>query len=155
VRWLCLRPLQQLDQHEREALDDVLDNDEHLATGYQLLQRFRRLVVCKNAHDLGKWIEDAQASGLRQFASLAHGIQSDLTAALNGLRFDWSTGPVEGDVTRTKLFKRQGYGRASTCLLKRRIVNAACARPTARANCQNEVLHRNPGRPFSGEINTC
>ena len=125
VRWLCLRPPHQLDKHEREALQDVLDNDERLATGYLLLQRFRRLVVRKKAHDLANWLEDAQASGLRPFMSLARGIQSDLTAVLNGLRFDWSTGPVEGHVTRTKLFKRQGYGRASTRLLKRRIVAAA------------------------------
>jgi transposase len=104
VRWLCLRPPHQLDQHEREALQDVLDNDERLSSGYQLLQRFRRLVVRKNTHDLAEWLEDAQASGLRPFMSLARGIQSDLTAVLNGLRFDWSTGPVEGHVTRTKLF---------------------------------------------------
>ena len=57
--------------------------------------------------------------------SLARGIQADLTAVLNGLTFDWSTGPVEGHVTRTKLFKRQGCGRSSTHLLKRRIVLAA------------------------------
>ena len=125
VRWLCLRPPHQLDQPEREALQDVLDDDERLATGYQLLQRFRRLVVRKRARDLTPWLEDAQASGLRPFMSLARGIQADLTAVLNGLRFDWSTGPVEGLVTRTKLFKRQGYGRASTRLLKRRIVSAA------------------------------
>jgi transposase len=125
VRWLCLRPPHQLDQHERDALHDVLDNDERLATGYQLLQRFRRLVVRKCARDLSQWLEDAQASGLRPFMSLARGIQSDLTAVLNGLNFDWSTGPVEGHVTRTKLYKRQGYGRASTRLLKRRIVAAA------------------------------
>ena len=103
----------------------MLDDDERLATGYQLLQRFRRLVVRKSARDLNPWLEDAQASGLRPFMSLARGIQADLTAVLNGLRFDWSTGPVEGHVTRTKLFKRQGYGRASTRLLKRRIVAAA------------------------------
>jgi transposase len=125
VRWLCLPPPQQLDQNEHEALQDALENDERLASGYQLLQRFRRLVVRKNAHDLAEWLEDAQASGLRPFMSLARGIQSDLTAVSNGLRFDWSTGPVEGHVTRTKLFKRQGYGRASTRLLKRRVVASA------------------------------
>ena len=73
----------------------MLDDDERLATGYQLLQRFRRLVVRKKAQALAGWLEDAQASGLRPFMSLARGIQADLTAVLNGLRFDWSTGPVE------------------------------------------------------------
>jgi hypothetical protein len=82
VRWLCLRPPHQLDEHEREALCDVLENDERLATGYELLQRFRRLVVRKNAHDPAAWLEDAQASGLRPFISLARGIQSDLTAGV-------------------------------------------------------------------------
>jgi len=124
VRWLCLRPPHQLDQHEREALRDVLENDERLATGYQLLQRFRRLVAHKRSRDLSRWLEDAQASGLRPFMSLARGIQADLTAVMNGLSFDWSTGPVEGHVTRTKLYKRLGYGRASTRLLRRRIVAA-------------------------------
>ena len=103
----------------------MLDNDERLATGYQLLQRFRRLVVRKSAHDLADWLEDAQASGLRSFMGLARGIQADLTAVMNGLQFDWSTGTVEGHVTRTKLFKYQAYGRASTRLLKRCIVAAA------------------------------
>lgn len=125
VRWLCLRPPHQLDQHERKALNDVLETDERLATGYQLLQRFRRLVVRKCARDLSQWLVDAEASGLRPFISLARGIRADITAVLNGLTFDWSTGPVEGHVTRTKLFKRQGYGRSSTHLLKRRIVLAA------------------------------
>jgi transposase len=90
-----------------------------------LLQRFRRLVVRNNVRDLDKWLEDAQASELRPFMSLARGIQSDREAVVNGLKFRWSTGPVEGHVTRAKLFKRQGYGRASTHLLKRRIVSAA------------------------------
>jgi len=125
VRWLCLRPPNQLDQHEREALQAFLDDDERLAAGYQLLQRFRRLVVRNNVRDLDKWLEDAQASGLRPFMSLSRGIQSDRAAVVNSLKFGWSTGPVEGHVTRVKLFKRQGYGRASTRLLKRRIVSAA------------------------------
>jgi hypothetical protein len=43
----------------------MLDHDEILATEYQLLQRFRRLIVGKNADDLTEWLEDAQASGLR------------------------------------------------------------------------------------------
>ena len=57
--------------------------------------------------------------------SLARGIQVDRAAVNAGLTLHWSTGPVEGHVTRVKLFKRQGYGRASTTLLRRRIVSAA------------------------------
>ena len=125
LRWLCLRPPAQLQPHECDALQDVLDDDERLAAGYELLQRFRRLINRRSVRDLVQWLADAADSGLRPFVSLAHGIQVDYTAVVNGLKLPWSTGPVEGTVTRVKLLKRQGYGRASTRLLRRRIIGAA------------------------------
>jgi transposase len=125
VRWLCLRPPDQLQEYEREALDNVLADDERIAVGYQLLQRFRRLVVRQCVRDLDDWLVDAAASALSPFMSLARGIQADRAAVNAGLTLRWSTGPVEGHVTRVKLLKRQGYGRASTRLLRRRVVSAA------------------------------
>jgi transposase len=125
VRWLCLRPPEQLEPHERDALEDILDDDERLACGYELLQRFRRLVARRSVRDLDKWLKDAAASDLRPFVSLSNGIQADRAAVVNGLTLPWSTGPVEGTVTKVKLLKRQGYGRASTLLLRRRLISAA------------------------------
>lgn len=125
IRWLCLRPPDQLDDDERNALDEVLGDDDRLNAGYQLLQRFRRLIARRSVHDLDRWLQDAASSGLRPFASLAHGIQGDYAAVVNGLKLPWSTGPVEGTVTKVKLIKRAGYGRASTRLLRRRLISAA------------------------------
>ena len=125
MRWLCLRPPDQLDEVERGALEEILNEDEPLACGYGLLQRFRRLIARRSVRDLVDWLTDAVNSGLRPFASLARGIQADYAAVVNGLKLPWSTGPVEGTVTRVKLLKRQGYGRASTRLLRRRVISAA------------------------------
>jgi transposase len=125
LRWLCLRPPHQLDSEEQEALQRALEEDERLAVGYRLLQRFRRLIARRGIRDLDTWLNDALASELAPFVSLAHGIQADRAAVDAGLNLSWSTGPVEGHVTRAKLFKRQGYGRAKTALLRRRIVSAA------------------------------
>ena len=125
VRWLCLRPPDQLESHERDALHDILNDDERLAAGYELLQRFRRLIARRSVRDLIEWLADAAESGLRPFVSLAHGIQTDYAAVVNGLTLPWSTGPVEGTVSRVKLLKRQGYGRASSRLLRRRVISAA------------------------------
>jgi transposase len=83
------------------------------------------LIARRSIRDLNQWLEDAAASELRPFVSLSHGIQADHAAVINGLTLPWSTGPVEGTVTRIKLLKRQGYGRASTQLLRRRIISAA------------------------------
>jgi len=125
LRWLCLRPPHQLDHEEQKALQLALEEDERLAAGYRLLQRFRRLITRRGIRDLDTWLDDAIASELAPFVSLAHGIQADRAAVDAGLTLPWSTGPVEGHVTRAKLFKRQGYGRAKTELLRRRIVSAA------------------------------
>ena len=124
LRWLSLRPPQQLQPHECDALQDILNDDEWLAAGYELLQRFRRLINRRSVRDLVQWLADAAESGLRPFTSLA-GIQADYAAVVNGLKLPWSTGPVEGTVTKVKLLKRQGYGRASTRLLRRRLISAA------------------------------
>lgn len=125
VRWLCLRPPEQLDEHERQALRQALANDERIARGYELLQRFRRLVARRSVRDLDRWLEDAAASGLPPFVSLVRGITTDRVAVNAGLTLLWSTGPVEAYVTKVKLLNRAGYGRQSTQLLRRRVVSAA------------------------------
>lgn len=40
ARWLCLRLRYQLEAHECDALQDILNDDERLAAGYELLQPF-------------------------------------------------------------------------------------------------------------------
>ena len=61
-------------------------------------------------------------SDLKPFARLAAGMTDDLEAITNAFRYPWSTGPVEGHITRVKLIKRAGYGRAKLPLLRARIL---------------------------------
>ncbi len=42
-----------------------------------------------------------------------------------GLTLRWSNGQTEGQVTKLKLVKRQGYGRAKVDLLRTRVLRAA------------------------------
>jgi len=124
VRWLCLRPPEALKPDERPTLEQVLAEDEGLATGYQLLQRFRTLVADRDVPALTVWLVEAEASGLPSFVTLAHGIRADSAAVEAALTTEWSNGPVEGHVHRVKLIKRQGYGRANFDLLRRRVLAA-------------------------------
>ena len=57
-------------------------------------------------------------------SSLA-GLRQDEAAIRAVLTLPWSSGQVEGQVTRLKLVKRQGYGRAKLDPLKARMVRAA------------------------------
>jgi transposase len=122
VRWLCLRPPEQLDTGEQQALQGVLASDQELARGYTLLQRFRALVAGRDGSALDVWLADAHASDLPSFAALANGIRADRAAVEAALVLPWSTGPVEGHVHRLKLIKRQGYGRAKLDLLRQRVL---------------------------------
>lgn len=122
IRWLCLRPPEDLKPEERPILEQVLAEDEGLATGYQLLQRFRELIAERDVPALTAWLVDAEASGLPSFVTLAHGLRTDSAAVEAALTSEWSNGPVEGHVHRVKLLKRQGYGRANFDLLRHRVL---------------------------------
>lgn len=124
VRWLCLRPPDQLKPEEQTALEQILDEDAELAAAYRLLQRFRELIAERSVAALDTWLQDAQASNLASFVGLANGIVKDRAAVEAALTTRWSTSMVEGHIHRVKLIKRQGYGRSSFALLKRRILAA-------------------------------
>ncbi|MFB7335996.1 transposase [Streptomyces adustus] len=56
--------------------------------------------------------------------ALVNGMKRELDAVTAVLSTRWSSGQVEGQVTRTKLIKRMGYGRANIDLLRRRILSS-------------------------------
>jgi transposase len=124
VRWLCLRPPEQLDEAERAALARVLEQEPELATAHELVQRFRALVRERDLPALGPWLDDAETSELPPFVSFARGVRADYAAVEAAFTTIWSTGPVEGHIHKVKLLKRQGYGRAALPLLRAKILAA-------------------------------
>jgi transposase len=124
LRWLCLRPLDQLRPDEQAVLTQALAADADLARGYELLQQCRTVIRTRDVAALDAWLTETRASALAPFVSLANGIEQDRAAVEAALTTPWSNGPVEGHVHRLKLIKRQGYGRASLRLLRRRVLAA-------------------------------
>jgi transposase len=103
-------------------LERVLAADEVLDAGPKLVQRFRVALHELDVTAFMQWVLDAAASELKPFARLAAGMTDDLEAITNAFRYPWSTGPVDGHITRVKLIKRAGYGRAKLPLLRARIL---------------------------------
>ena len=87
-----------------------------------LVVSFQDMLRRRAVSELGGWLEQAKSSGLSAFMTFARGIQLDLLAVEAAFSLDWSNGPVEGHVNRLKFLKRQGYGRASFALLRRRVL---------------------------------
>ena len=82
---------------------------------------FAALVRERNRDGLDPWLARARDGPLRGFAE---GLGRDRAAVEAALRLAWSTGPVEGQITRLKLIKRQGYGHANLDLLRARVLAA-------------------------------
>ncbi|MCX4732736.1 transposase [Streptomyces sp. NBC_01363] len=71
---------------------------------------------------LDVWIADVRLDGQRELRTLANGMRRDHAAIQAALITTYTSGAVEGNVTRIKLLKRQMYGRANFDLLRRRIL---------------------------------
>ncbi|MCX5554458.1 transposase [Streptomyces sp. NBC_00038] len=71
---------------------------------------------------LPSWIEQARRDDLPHLHQFVDGIERDKEAVIAGLCSHWSSGQGEGQVTRAKLLKRTGFGRAKLDLLRIRIL---------------------------------
>jgi transposase len=124
VRWPLLLDPAALKEEERTALERTLAADPVLAGAYELVQQFRAALRARDLAGFEAWLQAAAASELAPFRRLAAGMLGDGDAVRNAFVYPWSTGPVEGHITRIKLLKRQGYGRAKTPLLRARVLGA-------------------------------
>jgi transposase len=96
-----------------------------MAQAYQLAQDFRTLVTQRQVPFLGRWLKEAQESGIPELGSLAAGISRDYDAVYGALETSYSNGQTEAQVHRLKLIKRQAYGRASFDQLRLRVLHGS------------------------------
>lgn len=125
VSFVMVCPAAHRTDDAQQYLDQLCQLDPSMAQAYGLSQAFLALVRERRGRDLEAWLTTATASGLDELARFARGLRDDLAAVTAGLTLPWSNGPVEGQVTRLKLLKRQGYGRAGFALLRQRMRQAA------------------------------
>jgi transposase len=121
--WVC--PEVKRSPDAQLYVDQLRQVDPAIGQAYTLSQAFLALVRERRGDALEAWMAKAAASGIEALARFAQGLREDLTAVTAGLTLPWSNGPVEGQVNRLKLLKRQGYGRADVGLLRQRVLQVA------------------------------
>jgi transposase len=125
TRWLLTDPAN-LDDDGRAALAAILARCPELDALAGHISAFAALLTRRpGTARLDDWLDAATASGIPELRSFAAGIRKDRDAVANAVTLPWNSGRVEGLNTRTKLLKRQGYGRASFPLLRKRILLAS------------------------------
>jgi len=75
-----------------------------------------------NATRLQEWITAARAADLPHLHAFTRGLDLDIQAATAALTLPFHNGRTEGVNTKTKMIKRQMYGRAGFSLLRHRIL---------------------------------
>ncbi len=85
---------------------------------------FLKMVHLREGDRLDAWLTHVADSNLPELKSFAAGIEKDKDAVRAGLTSPINNGMVEGHVSKLKLIKRQGYGRAGFPLLRKRILHA-------------------------------
>jgi len=121
VGWITRHP-DTLTEDETQQLKAVLDACPELEQTHELVQDFARMLTQRTGAELPDWINTTRAAQLPGITGFARGLTSDLEAVIAGLTLHWSSGGIEGAVTRVKKIKRQLYGRAGFELLRKMIL---------------------------------
>jgi transposase len=96
-----------------------------LAGASALAQDCCAIVRPRQADRCDAWLAQAVARGVVPLRRCARGLRADYDAVRASLRRPWSTGPVEGQINRLKMLKRQMFGRAKIDRLSQRFLLAA------------------------------
>jgi transposase len=121
--WICRHPDNPL-QHDTEQLQAILQRCPELRAAVELVRSFADMLTHLRGQRLTSWIAAAEQAALPAITTFATGLTADLDAVTAGLSLPFSSGPVEGNVNRIKMIKRQMYGRAGFDLLRKRVLLA-------------------------------
>jgi transposase len=125
VAAIVLRRPEQRSDDQRAYLTHLRATDPAIATTTDLAADFLVMLRRREGERLPTWLNAVEASGVDGLKRFARKLQTDLAAVQAGLTVRQSNGQTEGQVTRLKLVKRQGYGRAKVDLLRKRVLLAA------------------------------
>lgn len=116
ARWLLLKRPANLDpkRKEKERLEEALRLNAPLAAAYYLkeeLHEFWEQEDCYEAERfLLQWIENAEATKIRQMVAFAQTLRAYHSGLLNYYDYPISSGPLEGTNNKINTMKRQAYG---------------------------------------------
>jgi transposase len=122
--WLFLRDESDLTSAQRAYRAELLQCCPDIVTALPLVEEFQRVVRSRDQPAMTAWLIAAETSALREFRDFAAGLRRDSAAVEAAVSSAWSSGQVEGQVTRLKLVKRSRYGRAGFPLLRQRYLLA-------------------------------
>jgi transposase len=125
--WLLLRPLEDLTAEEDALRLRLLNGPPDIRAAPTLVEGFRQMLRTRDHADaaLDPWLRAAETGVVPEIRAFAASLRRDYAAVAAALAHPWSSGQVEGHVTKVKLLKRLMFGRGKFDLLRRRVLLAS------------------------------
>lgn len=120
-----LLKLEPLDEAEQKVIESICHRSPDIGQAAELARDFHKIVRQRQPEELKDWITKVQRSEIPELKAFVCGLERDRAAVDAALTYEWSNGPVEGQVHRLKLIKRKMYGRAKVDLLKAKVLHHA------------------------------
>ncbi|MBB5110022.1 transposase [Streptomyces spectabilis] len=121
VRWIMTNP-GNLPDEDAQELKEIRAGCPELDATTRHVRDFATMLRDLTGDQLPAWMERVEHDDLPALHSLVNGLRRDQDAVIAGLSSSWSSGQVEGQNTRVKRIKRDGYGRVNFDLLRTRIL---------------------------------
>jgi transposase len=125
LAWLLQKQDDELSEDETLLLKDLIEAVPSLKTVRTLAHDFHALFFKKEAAKVAAWLAQAQSCTVTALQTFATGLQRELDPFKAAVTLPWSNGPVEGNINKLKVIKRQMDGRASFPLLRKRVLLTA------------------------------
>jgi len=121
---LMLTDPNKLTEHQTRTLAQVTSACPEMSALAGLVRDFAALLKPDPGNDvkLTEWIDQARTIDLPEVASFTRGLELDIDAVTRALTTPYHNGRTEGVNNKTKMIKRQMFGRAGFALLRHRIL---------------------------------
>lgn len=119
---LLVKNPEELTPEQAETVATLKQQCPGFAEMRHLALSFRGILRAGTVATLHRWMEDAAGSGIHAMERFVLTLKKDLKAVEAAVSERWSNGPVEGQINRLKMLKRQMYGRAGIELLRARML---------------------------------
>ena len=106
----------------KEIFDKVISIFPEASKIYEIIKEFKNIMFSKKSEELDIWIKNTREYKIAEINSFLNGIERDLDAVKNGVKYEYNNGLAEGSVNKIKLIKRVMYGRCSFNLLKQKVL---------------------------------
>lgn len=119
---LLYKEIENVKEITKELFDKIISMFPKAGIIYERVKSFKEIMFSKKEDKLDSWIIESKKLNIQEFNSFINGIERDIDAVKNGIKYDYNNGLAEGSVNKIKVIKRIMYGRCSFNLLKQKVL---------------------------------